>query len=109
MCVGVPMQVEAVEPGFAWATGRGERRRVALALVGECQPGDWLLVFLEQARERIDAHRAAEIGSALDLLEAALAGKVESAQAAAQFALPSQQTAAALAVLTNARKHTTPR
>lgn len=104
MCVGVPMQVDTVEPGFAWASGRGERRRVALALVGECQPGDWLLVFLDHARERIDAVRAAEIGSALALLDAALAGEVASAQAAADFALPSQQTAAALAALTNARK-----
>jgi hydrogenase expression/formation protein HypC len=98
------MQVESVELGFAWAAGRGERRRVALALVGECQPGDWLLVFLNHARERLDATRAAEVDSALDLLDAALAGELAGARAAAEFMLPSQLSTAALAALTNAKK-----
>ena len=104
MCVGLPMQIQSIDAGFAWATGRGEQRRVGLALVGECQPGDWLLVFLDQARERIDAARAAEVDRALDLLAAALAGDHAGAQAGASFVLPSQQTTAALAALTNARK-----
>ncbi|MEW5890898.1 MAG: HypC/HybG/HupF family hydrogenase formation chaperone, partial [Pseudomonadota bacterium] len=74
MCIGIPMQVESVEPGHAWVVGRGERRRVETALVAPVFAGDWLLVFLDGARERIDAQRAAEIGAALDLLADALGG-----------------------------------
>lgn len=73
MCLGLPMQVRHVEAGRAWVEGRGERRRVDLALVGEVAPGDWLLVHLNDARERIDARRAAEVDAALDLVEAAMA------------------------------------
>jgi hydrogenase expression/formation protein HypC len=102
MCVGVPMQVQSVEPGFAWTSGRGERRRVSLALVGDCEPGQWLLVFLDSARERIDAERAREIDAALELLEAAMAGRAPSPDDAPSFALPSQLDAAALAALTGA-------
>jgi hydrogenase expression/formation protein HypC len=99
MCMGIPMQVQEVEPGHVWAFGRGERRRVDIALVGECQPGEWLLVFMDSARERIAAERAAEISSALDLLEAALAGDPARAQAAVSFSLPSHMDAAELARL----------
>lgn len=104
MCVGMPMQIETIESGFAQVFGRGERRRVDLALVGPCQPGDWLLVFVDSARERIDAARAAEIASALDMLEAAFAGDDERAQAAAPFVLPSSMSAADLAAFTHGRR-----
>lgn len=73
MCLGLPMQVRSIEAGRAWVEGRGERRRVDLALIGEVAPGDWLLVHLNDARERIDARRAAEVDAALDLVEAAMA------------------------------------
>ena len=59
MCIGIPMQVTAIEPGHAWCEGRDERRRVNTALVNAVSPGDWLLVFLNDARENIDAARAA--------------------------------------------------
>ena len=55
MCIGIPMQVLAVEPGFAHVEGRGETRRVSTLLVGDCVAGQWLLVFLNDAREVIDA------------------------------------------------------
>lgn len=87
MCIGIPMQVEAVEPGHAWVVGRGERRRVETALVAPTQAGDWLLVFLDGARERIGAQRAAEVGAALDLLADVLGGSTASADPG--FALPS--------------------
>lgn len=74
MCIGLPMQVVSVSPGHALCEGRGMSRRVRTALVGEVERGDWLLVFLDSAQERIDAARAAEIGATLDLLQAALAG-----------------------------------
>ena len=97
MCIGIPLQVETVEPGPAWAVGRGERRRVETALVGAVQPGDWLLVFLDSARERIGAQRAAEIDAALDLLADALGGATTFSSPG--FDLPSAMSVAELAAL----------
>ena len=95
------MQVIRVEPGHAWVAGRGDVRRVDTALVGEPQPGDWLLVFLETARERIDAVRATEVNGLLDLLEGALDGQAAPLDAGEPgFVLPSRTDPAALAALT---------
>jgi hydrogenase expression/formation protein HypC len=58
------------------------------ALVGPCAPGDWLLIFLDAARERLDAQRASEIDATLRLLEDALFGTARS-QTARRFELPS--------------------
>lgn len=96
MCIALPMQVVRPEPGHAWVAGRGEVRRVNTALVGECAVGTWLLVFLDSARERIDAQRAAEVDALLDLVQGALAG-VAAAPAEAGFELPSRMDPAALA------------
>jgi hydrogenase expression/formation protein HypC len=86
MCIGIPMQVIAVEPGHAVCAGRSETRRVRTALVGHVAQHDWLLVFLDNAQEVITADRAHEITATLDLIQASLAG--EALQNAA-FALPS--------------------
>lgn len=98
MCLGVPMQVLTVTPGRAIVAGRGRTQPVETALVGEVAPGDWLLVFLDSARERIDAARAAEVDATLDLLEQALGGG--HADADAGFVLPSAMDASQLAALT---------
>ena len=97
MCIGMPMQVAVVEPGHAWCEGRGERRRVTTALVGELAPGDWLLVFLDDARERIDADRAREVNAALDLVLGAMQGGAANGEAG--FLLPSQMSASELKAL----------
>jgi hydrogenase expression/formation protein HypC len=109
MCIGIPMQVIAIEPGHAWCEGRGERRRVNTALVGTPAEGDWLLIFLEGARECIDAERAREVNAALDLLAGALSGAWPEAHADLQagqawltdpgFALPSAMSAEQVAAL----------
>uniref|UniRef100_UPI000D3C1353 HypC/HybG/HupF family hydrogenase formation chaperone n=1 Tax=unclassified Variovorax TaxID=663243 RepID=UPI000D3C1353 len=100
MCIGIPMQVVAVEPGHALCAGRGERRRVRTALVGEPAVGDWVLVFIDSVRERIDARRAAEIDATLDLLEAVQAGAAGTAGAQqAAFVLPSSASASELLAL----------
>lgn len=99
MCIGLPMQVTATRDGFATAVGRGETREVDTALVGVCAAGDWLLVFLDAARERIDARRAAEVNATLDLLGNALSDPAAGAAPAA-FNLPSAMTPAQLAALT---------
>jgi len=88
MCMGLPMQVQAVEPGHALCEGRGERRRVRTALVGEVAPGDWLLVFLDNAQERLSEVRAQEIAATLDLLDAVLNGRPSDGDPA--FELPSR-------------------
>lgn len=98
MCIGLPMRVDATAGLRARATGRGRTEWVDLQLVGPCMPGDRLLVFQGAARERLDARRAAEIDAALDLLEAALAGR-PGADADPGFALPSAMSAAELAAL----------
>ncbi len=91
MCIGLPMCVTDIEPGHAWCVGRGELRRVSTALVGPVAVGDWLLVFLSDAREAISAERAAEVNAALDLVLGALAGGDSEGQAG--FVLPSFTTA----------------
>lgn len=87
MCIGIPMQVLTRLAGHAQCSGRGEVRRVNTALVGEVAPGEWLLVFLESAQERLDPVRAGEINATLDLLQAVLDG--QSAAGDAAFVLPS--------------------
>lgn len=91
MCIGIPMQVVATESGYAWCEGRSERRRVTTALVGPRTVGDWLLVFMGDAREHIDATRAAEVNSTLDLVHDAMQGHDASGDAG--FYLPSRMTA----------------
>lgn len=101
MCIGIPMQVLAVSGGFADCRGRGERRRISTLLVGDCAPGDWLLTFLDDARERIDGVRAGEINAVLDMLQAALGGDAGSAGdfPAPDFILPSSMSAAEVGAL----------
>jgi hydrogenase assembly chaperone HypC/HupF len=75
MCIGIPMQVTEVEDMFAWCEGRNGRKRINTMLISAVQPGDWLLTFLDSAREAIDAERAAMVNSALDALERVAAGQ----------------------------------
>lgn len=77
MCLGIPMRVTAVEEATAWCEGRGERLRVDTRLVEAPVIGDWLLVFHGTAREKLSEERAADIGSALAALDAALAGETD--------------------------------
>lgn len=86
MCIGIPMQVQSITPGHALCSGRGERRQVRTALVEPVATGDWLLVFLDSAQERITVERAIEVNATLDLLHAAMAGD---APGDAAFTLPS--------------------
>ena len=98
MCIGIPMQVIEADGRFALCEGRGERRRINTSLVGDVAPGDWLLVFLDDARERIDAARAAEVNAALDLVLGAMQGADLAVDI--DFALPSQMNADQLRALT---------
>jgi len=100
MCIGLPMQVLTTRPGFALVAGRGEQREVNTALIDAPLPGDWLLVFLDAAREAINADRAAEVNATLDLVQASLAGDGLAARLQDPgFTLPSAMSAEALAAL----------
>jgi hydrogenase expression/formation protein HypC len=100
MCIGLPMQITRIEPGHAWCQGRGEQRRVNTALVGPCEPGDWLLVFLDGARERISPERACEIDTVLDMLGDVMQGLHPAAPGnGLGFELPSAMSAQQVAAL----------
>lgn len=47
------MQVRTLLEGLVLAEGPQGLERVNTALVGDCLPGEWVLVFLGSARERI--------------------------------------------------------
>ena len=69
MCLGIPAQiVELVDEsaGLAKAEISGVRRSVSVALCPEATVGDWVLVHVGFALERIDEEQARET---LELLE----------------------------------------
>lgn len=106
MCIGIPMQVESTRPGFAVVQGRGERKTVDTVLVGEPQVGDWLLVFIDSAREIISAERAQEVNATLDMVALAMGGAFDPTQPMeAAFELPSAMTAEQLAALAGQPQH----
>lgn len=76
MCIGIPMQVLESEAGYAWCDNGGRRQRVDTLLVGNQNPGTWLLVFLGAARDVLEANTAMQIRDALHALT--LAGQGES-------------------------------
>lgn len=108
MCIGTPMLVVDARPDQAVVQGRGRRETIDTRLVGDCAPGEWLLVFQGAARERLEAQRAAEIDAALDLLEAGMAGDFAAATADPGFVLPSSMSAEQLAALTAAPRAAEP-
>ncbi|MDF0595058.1 HypC/HybG/HupF family hydrogenase formation chaperone [Psychromarinibacter halotolerans] len=74
MCVGIPMQIIAID-GIAATVGEGaERQLVDLSLTPEARVGDWILTFLGSARDVISADEAAKISAALDGLRAVMQG-----------------------------------
>jgi len=74
VCIGIPVKVQRRDGLQAWCSGRGERHRIDLQLVGEQDPGTWLLAFQGSALRVLSAAEAARIDAALDALEAALRG-----------------------------------
>lgn len=74
MCVGIPMQVVATGPGYAWCVRAGRRERVSTLLIDQPAENAWVLVFLGSAREILDPERAAQIDEALQALEAVATG-----------------------------------
>jgi hydrogenase assembly chaperone HypC/HupF len=80
MCIGVPLQVQAVEDDgdFALCADGDAEERLDLRLVGPQPVGTWVLSFQGAARRVLDAEEAAQIRAALQALHAALHGDVAS-------------------------------
>jgi len=74
MCMGLPMQIAESGQGYAMCDYRGERRRIDTMLVGDQPVGTWILVFIDAAREVIDAQDAQKITDALSALASVMAG-----------------------------------
>ncbi|TPQ28239.1 HypC/HybG/HupF family hydrogenase formation chaperone [Methylomonas koyamae] len=74
MCIGIPMRVVEAGAESALCEYRGQHSRIDTMLVGEQQPGVWLLVFLDTAREVISADKARQIGDALEAMRLAMQG-----------------------------------
>ena len=102
MCIGIPMQVLQTGPGHALVHGRGDTRQVNTHLVGSVAPGQWLLVFINDAREIISAQRASEVNSTLDMVLSAMGGSGTACTDDPGFALPSAMDVTALRQLTQA-------
>ncbi|MCI4663046.1 MAG: HypC/HybG/HupF family hydrogenase formation chaperone [Neomegalonema sp.] len=75
MCIGVPMQVLEAEPGRALCEGPDGPVFIDTMLVGDVEPGAWLMVFLGAAREQISAEYAAQCRDALEALERVMRGQ----------------------------------
>ncbi len=77
MCLGIPMQVVEADGNVATCRGRQGLVRVDATLLAPVEPGEWLMIFLGHARERLPADEAARIDSALDALDAIQRGETD--------------------------------
>ena len=75
MCLGLPMQVLEMGEGHALCELDGQVRRIDTMLVGEQQPGTWLLTFLDTAREVLSVEKAQQIREALQALDLVMQGQ----------------------------------
>lgn len=77
MCIGIPMQVQAVEALRALCQTEEGARWIDTRLIDPPVVGDWLLVFLDSARELLSPARALQIRDALAALQAVSLGDTE--------------------------------
>lgn len=93
MCIGIPMRVEQVFEHFIWAREyeAAECRKVETALINPVQVGDWVLVFINSARETITPERAHEIIQTQALIKSFMLGR-PLLDEQVDFALPSEMT-----------------
>lgn len=68
MCVGVPMKIVEINYPMAVAEAKGVRRNISLMLLeeGEVKEGDYVMVHVGNAIEKIDEREAREIWKALE-------------------------------------------
>ena len=71
------MQVVEVREGIAVCEGMGERRDINMQLVGEQQPGTWVLTFLDTAREVLSEADAVRISDAVMAVNLVMQGQTD--------------------------------
>lgn len=73
MCMGIPMQIQAIDGFVARCEAKGVERDATLLMLGpeEVAVGDYVVVHLGHVIERIDAERAAEAWAIYDEMLAA--------------------------------------
>lgn len=71
------MQVIEVREGIAVCEGMGERRDINMQLVGEQQPGTWVLTFLDTAREVLSEADAVRISDAVMAVNLVMQGQTD--------------------------------
>lgn len=74
MCVGIPMQLTAIDGIAGHATDKGTAQLLDLSLLPQAQVGDWVLGFLGTAREILPESEALLILKALDGMSSIMAG-----------------------------------
>lgn len=76
MCVGVPMKVIEINYPMAVAEAKGVKRSISLMLLpeGEVKVGDYVMVHVGNAIEKIDQKEAEEIWKTLDEVLEAMEG-----------------------------------
>jgi hydrogenase expression/formation protein HypC len=74
MCIGVPMRIVLVETDSALCEGRGRQERLDTRLLGELAADTWVLAYRGAAIRVMTEEEAAQTTSALDALDAVLAG-----------------------------------
>ena len=74
MCVGIPMQLTAIDGIAGHAIDKGTPQLLDLSLLPDARVGDWVLGFLGTAREILPEAEALLILKALDGLSHIMAG-----------------------------------
>ncbi len=74
MCVGLPLQITAIDGIAAEARNGAHEEMIDLSLTPDAKVGDWLLTFLGASREVISEDEAQKISAALDGLRSVMSG-----------------------------------
>lgn len=92
MCIGIPMQVVQKQGVFALCrpytsddTDVNRLQRINMQLVAGVDEGDWVLTFLDSAREVLNESTAKQIHQALTALDLVMQGDRQGNQALEQL------------------------
>lgn len=77
MCIGIPMRVIEAQTHFAICDSGETCKRVNTLFVGDVEPGQWLLVFLDTARDILTAEQASQLQNALLAVDAVMNGNTD--------------------------------
>ena len=66
MCLAVPAQIQSVDGTSALAFTGGITKTIDVSLTPDVAPGDWVIVHVGFALQKIDARKAQETLAAMD-------------------------------------------